>query len=71
MTRCEIIDDWLTDQGFGHLVELFRDNEIDEIALPDLTEAHLKELGLAMGTRIKLAKAIAELSPSKPAKPAT
>jgi class 3 adenylate cyclase len=39
----------------------FRENEIDVEVLPELTEAHLATLGLPLGPRVKLLKAIAAL----------
>ena len=52
------IDNWLADRGFEQFIELFNENEIDLEALKDLTESHLKELGLSLGVRIKLNRAI-------------
>src|SRR4029077_16455041 len=42
-------------------VETFAKSDIDAAALLDLEERHLKELGLSLGHRIRLMKAIAEL----------
>jgi len=53
---------WLQAQGFGQYAELFASNAIDREALVELTEDHLKELGLPLGDRVKLLKAIRELS---------
>ena len=55
------ISTWLVEHGFDQLVDLFIENEIDEMALMELNESHLKELGLTLGTRVKLIKAISEL----------
>jgi class 3 adenylate cyclase len=52
---------WLEAQGFGQYAELFAGNAIDREALLELTEDHLKELGLPLGDRVKLLKAIREL----------
>jgi class 3 adenylate cyclase len=52
---------WLQAQGFGQYVELFAGNAIDREALVEMTDAHLKELGLPLGHRVKLLKAIREL----------
>src|SRR5262245_50446881 len=47
----------------GKYEAAFRDNEIDETVLPDLTAEDLKELGVtALGHRRKLLAAIAALS---------
>ena len=49
--------------GLGKYEAAFRDNEIDETILPDLTAEDLKELGVtALGHRRKLLAAIAALS---------
>src|ERR687895_313411 len=48
-------------QGFGQYAELFASHAIDLEALVELTDAHLKELGLPLGHRLKLLKAIREL----------
>ena len=53
---------WLEKRGFGRYAELFEANEIDGEALLALTDAHLKELGIPIGPRAKLLKAIAESS---------
>jgi SAM domain (Sterile alpha motif) len=52
---------WLRGLGLGKYEAAFRENEIDETVLPDLT-ADLKELGVtALGHRRKLLAAIAAL----------
>ncbi|MEQ1867596.1 MAG: adenylate/guanylate cyclase domain-containing protein, partial [Micropepsaceae bacterium] len=53
---------WLQAAGFGRFADLFEANEIDGDALPALTDEHLKELGIALGPRVKLLKAIQQLS---------
>ena len=37
---------WLRSLGLGKYEAAFRDNEIDETVLPDLTAEDLKELGV-------------------------
>jgi class 3 adenylate cyclase/predicted ATPase len=49
---------WLQDQGFGQYAELFAANAIDREALVELSDDHLRELGLPLGHRVKLLKAI-------------
>ena len=44
--------------GLGKYEAAFRENEIDETVLVDL-EVHLRELGIPVGDRLKLLKAIA------------
>ena len=52
---------WLRDLGLARYEEAFRDNDIDADVLADLTEADLEKLGISLGHRKKLLKAIAEL----------
>ena len=52
---------WLQAQGFGQYAKLFASNAIDREALVELTDEHLKELGLPLGHRVKLLKAIRAL----------
>ena len=46
------IREWLDANGFGRFADLFEENEIDDEALPELTDEHLKELDIALGPRI-------------------
>jgi class 3 adenylate cyclase len=56
------IGDWLRSLGLGKYEAAFRENEIDETVLPNLTGEDLKELGVAsLGHRRKLLDAIAAL----------
>jgi class 3 adenylate cyclase/predicted ATPase len=52
---------WLAEQGLGHHAEAFAQNGVAADILPDLTDADLKELGLNLGDRKRLLKAIATL----------
>ena len=52
---------WLRSLGLERYELVFRDNEIDAAVLPELTDEHLKELGLPLGPRLKLLKAMAAL----------
>jgi class 3 adenylate cyclase len=52
---------WLQGQGFGQYADLFASNAIDREALVELTDEHLRELGLPLGHRVKLLKAIREV----------
>ena len=56
------LGNWLRTLGLESFEGKFRENAIDETVLPDLTEDHLRELGLPLGARIKLLKAIKALS---------
>jgi class 3 adenylate cyclase len=53
---------WLRGLGLGRYEAAFRENEIDAEVLPDLTDADLEKLGVPMGHRKRLLKAIAGLS---------
>ena len=56
------ITDWLEKLGLGQYAQQFVENEITFSILPDLTDADLKELGVAaLGHRRLLLRAIAEL----------
>ena len=52
---------WLRSLGLERFEATFRDNDIDEAVLRDLTDDHLREMGLTLGARLKLLKAIAAL----------
>jgi class 3 adenylate cyclase len=59
------IDGWLRGIGLEQYAQTFRDNEIDEAVLPNLTSEDLRELGVTIvGHRRKLLTAIGELSGS-------
>src|SRR5262245_25100346 len=55
---------WLRKLGLAQYEAIFRDNAIDASVLHDLTEDHLREMGLPLGARLKLLKAISALAPS-------
>ncbi len=52
------ISSWLDANGFERFVDLFEENEIDEDVLPELEDADLEGLGIPLGPRKKLLKAI-------------
>ena len=53
---------WLRSLGLGRYEAAFRDNEIDETVLPNLTAEDLRDLGVSIvGHRRKLLDAIAAL----------
>src|ERR1700745_2274575 len=52
---------WLEDNGLGQYADLFLQHRIDLDVIPDLTELDLAELGLALGDRKRLQRAIATL----------
>jgi class 3 adenylate cyclase/predicted ATPase len=57
---------WLRSLGLERYAPAFHDHEIDAAVLPELTDEHLKELGLPLGPRLKLLKAIAALRADPP-----
>src|SRR5208283_4861472 len=54
---------WLRSLGLEQYEAIFRENAIDADVLHDLTEDHLREMGLPLGARLKLLKAIGALVP--------
>jgi hypothetical protein len=63
---------WLRSLGLGQYEAVFRQNDIDETVLPNLTADDLKELGVAsLGHRRKLLDAVAALRADANASPAT
>src|SRR6516164_3395328 len=55
------IADWLKKLGMSEYAERFAENRIDLSVLPDLTDQDLKDLGVLLGDRRKLLRAIREL----------
>src|SRR5262245_22248581 len=56
------IADWLEKLGMSEYAKCFAENRIDFSIVPDLTDQHLKDLGLPLGDRLKMLRAIRELS---------
>src|SRR6187401_2843281 len=52
---------WLRGLGLAQYEALFRDSEIEADVLVDLTESDLKKIGLPLGPRKRVLKAIANL----------
>jgi class 3 adenylate cyclase len=63
------IADWLEKLGMSEYAQRFAENRIDFSVLPDLTDQHLKDLGIALGDRLKLLRAIRELGGTPPISP--
>ena len=63
------IADWLKQLGMSEYAQRFAENRIDFSVLPDLTDQHLKDLGIALGDRLKLLRAIRELGGAPPISP--
>jgi hypothetical protein len=56
------ISDWLEKLGMSEYAQRFAENRIDASVLPDLTDQHLKDIGIALGDRLKMLRAIREHS---------
>jgi hypothetical protein len=52
---------WLRGLGLGQYETTFRESEIEADVLPELTEADLEKIGLPLGPRKRLLRAIASL----------
>ena len=57
-------DNWLVQIGAGKYAALFEQNEIDFDSVKELSEDDLRELGIPMGPRKKILRAIADLDGS-------
>jgi SAM domain (Sterile alpha motif) len=55
------IADWLKKLGMSEYAQRFAENDIDMAVLPDLTDQHLKDLGVSLGHRLKMQRAIRDL----------
>ena len=55
------IAEWLKNLGMAEYTDRFAENRIDISVLPDLTEQHLRDLGVALGDRLKMLRAIRDL----------
>src|SRR5271170_8085712 len=60
--------DWLRSLGLGQYESTFRENDIDLEVLPELTEADFEKVGVSLGHRKRLLKAIAgvKAAPDEP-----
>src|SRR5208283_4920113 len=54
--------DWLEKLGMSEYAKPFAENRIDFSVLPDLTDQDLEKLGVLLGDRRKILRAIAELA---------
>ena len=64
------LDEWLISIGLGDRTDLFRAERITVADLPHLTDADLRELGLALGERRRFRRAVLERWPGTEAPPA-
>ena len=61
------VADWLEKLGMSEYAERFAESDIDSSVLRDLTDQDLKELGVSLGHRRKMLRAIAKLDAAPPA----
>jgi class 3 adenylate cyclase/predicted ATPase len=65
------IGEWLDQLGMSEYAQRFAENRIDVSVLRDLTDQDLKDLGIVLGDRRKILRAISELDAAAPGTPAT
>jgi hypothetical protein len=65
------IADWLEKLGMSEYAQIFGENRIDFSVLRDLTDQDLKDLGIVLGDRRKMLRAIRELDAASLVAPAT
>jgi len=58
------VREWLRSHGLSEYADRFAENRIDLSILPDLTDEDLKELGVLLGDRRRMLRAIAEFAPT-------
>ncbi|MGY8704923.1 AAA family ATPase [Bradyrhizobium sp. 18BD] len=56
------IADWLDTLGLGQYAQRFAENDVDPCVLRDLTDSDLEKLGVSLGHRKRMLRAIAELA---------
>ena len=61
ITTVQPIVEWLAKIGLERYAPAFADNDIDVSVLPHLTDADLEKIGVSLGHRRKMLRAIAEL----------
>jgi SAM domain (Sterile alpha motif) len=61
------VGEWLRSLDLERYEAAFRDNEIDFRDLPELTEGDFERLGIPLGPRRRLLKALRELASATPA----
>jgi SAM domain (Sterile alpha motif) len=64
------IADWLEKLGMSEYAERFAENRIDLSVLPDLTDQDLEKLGVLLGDRRKMLRAIVNLEATEKSAPA-
>ncbi len=71
MSRMTDLAEWLGKYGLAQYVQIFDENHIELSVLPDLTDNDLKSLGVSLGHRKILLRAIAALQAVDPSPGAT
>jgi hypothetical protein len=61
--------DWLERLGLGQYAQLFAENGIELSVLPDRTDQDLEKLGVVVGHRRKMLRAIADLAAASKSRP--
>jgi hypothetical protein len=56
------IANWLENLGMSEYAQRFAENRIDFFVLPDLTDQDLEKLGVVLGDRRKMLRAIAAMA---------
>ena len=69
--RCRRLAEWLKTLGLSEYAARFAENRIDFSVLRDITDQDLKDLGVVLGDRRKMLRAISELDAASPAARAT
>jgi class 3 adenylate cyclase len=60
------VRDWLASLSLSEYADRFEENRIDLGILPDLTDQDLEKLGVILGDRRKILRAVRELGPAAP-----
>ena len=60
------VHEWLRHLGLGQYEQKFRDNKIDADVLADLTDGDLEKLGIPLGDRKRLLRAVAARAAHEP-----
>ena len=63
------VGEWLQSVGLGHYELAFIESAIDIDVLPELSEADLEKLGIPLGDRKRLIKAIRAMAGEPPSAP--
>ena len=70
-TATKEISDWLEKLGMSEYTQGFAENRIDFSVLPDLSDQDLEKLGVILGDRRKILRAIANLEGAQNSAPVT